>query len=88
MSDEQTVKGHHERVVGEVTVEHAAAILANGTRAALQALVGEDVDRRLITLAAFLVHLCQVDPERREKMRGILAAVSDAVCGDGAARDA
>ena len=75
----------HERTVGEVTVEHACAILANGTRAALHQLSGDDPDHRLMTLAAFLYHLCQVDPERREKMRAILATVADGVVPEDAA---
>ena len=69
----------HERVVGEVTVEHACAILANATRAALHQLGGADPDHRLATLAAFLYHLCQVEDERHEKMRAILTTVMDAV---------
>ncbi|MDA8251640.1 MAG: hypothetical protein M0Z28_21060 [Rhodospirillales bacterium] len=71
---------HHVKTVGEITVEHAVAILANGTRAALHALGGDNPDHRLATLAAFLFHLCQVEPERRDKMRALLGAVADEVC--------
>lgn len=69
----------HLRMVGDLTVEHAAAILANGARAALHGLSGEDPNHRLMTLAAFLFHLCQVEPERREAMAAILDGVKEAV---------
>lgn len=71
---------HHRKTLGEMTVEHAAAVLANGTRAALHNLSGDNPEHRLITLAAFLFHLCQVEPERRDNMRAILDAVRDEVC--------
>lgn len=74
----------HERTVNEVTIEHACAILASATRAALHQLSGDSPDHRLMTLGAYLYHLCQVEPERREKMRGILAAVADSVSDHGA----
>lgn len=73
----------HRKVLSEVTVEHATAILANGARGALHQLGGDTPELRLATLAMFLFHLCQVEPERREMMRSILKAVSDEVCGDG-----
>ncbi len=69
----------HIKTMGEITVEHAAAILANGTRAALHGLSGEDPNHRLMTLAAFLFYLCQVEPERRQAMAAILDGVKDAV---------
>jgi len=77
---EQKTTGAHERIVGEVTVEHAAAILANGARAALFQLGGENPNLRLVTLFMFLRHLCQTEPERRVDMRAVLDAVADEVC--------
>lgn len=71
---------HHLKTVGEVSIEHASAILANGARAALHGLAGENPDHRLITLAAFLFHLCQVEPARRDKMHALLTTVRDEVC--------
>lgn len=82
MEDEQT---RHERMVNQVTIEQACAILASATRAALHQLSGDDPDHRLMSLAAYLYHLCQVEPERSEKMRRLLDTVSDGVCGDGGA---
>jgi hypothetical protein len=73
---------HHRKTLREMTIEHAAAVLANGSRAALHQLAGDDPEHRLITLAAFLYHLCQVEPERRERMRAVLHAVADGVCGE------
>ena len=80
-SENQTTADRtHEAIVGSVTVEQSVAILANGTRAALHSLAGEDHTGRFITLAGFLFHLCQVEPERADQMRGILDAVKEAVC--------
>jgi len=73
----------HERTVNQVTVGQACAILASATRAGLHQLSGDDPDHRLMTLAAYLYHLCQVEPERSEKMRGILSSVAASVCDHG-----
>lgn len=69
----------HLRTIGELSIEHHAAVLANGARAALHGVSGEDPNHRLMTLGAFLFHLCQVEPERREAMGAILDAVKEAV---------
>lgn len=69
----------HESIITSTTVEQHCAILANAMRASLHQISGDDPDRRMMTLAAFLFHLCQVEPERTEKMRGILNALRDAV---------
>ncbi len=69
----------HAAVVSSISVEQHCAVLANATRAALHGLSGNDPNLRLVTLAAFLFHLCQVDPERADKMRHILDSVRDEV---------
>lgn len=69
----------HTDAVGAVSVESVTAILANAMRGELHRVAGDDPSLRLVTLGAFLFHLCQVEPERADAMRGILAAVSDAV---------
>ena len=75
----------HTATVGSVTLTQAVAILASTTRAGLFSLSGgDDPDMRLAILAVFLTHLCRVEPERAEKMRGVLALVRDEVAPAGA----
>lgn len=74
---------YHTMVINSMTVEQHAAALANGVRAALHSVAGEQKGHRMTALCAFLFHLCQVEPERRDLMRAILTSVRDEVCGPG-----